>query len=191
MITGGCRVKSRIDSTEQSAPPGPRHVGNRPPGGRNQFRPARPGRGPGHPGVDPSGSHRSKTDSSLVSCCAIAHPVRTSIVHVVAGEDKFAQDPEEFAGRLAAQAVSAGDPTGWFQRLYAAAEAGETAVPWGRGGPRPFLTQWAEQRGFAGARNLAGAPATRAPAAVAGSGLGEDAAIISGRRLQTVPLAIP
>src|SRR5258705_6407353 len=144
MITGGCRVKARIDSAEQDAQARSRHVGNRPPGGRNQFRPARPGRGPGHPGVDPSGSHRSKTDSSLVSCCAIAHPVRTSIVHVVAGEDKFAQDPEEFAGRLAAQAVSAGDPTGWFERLYPAAEAGETAVTSDPGVPSPFLTPWAE-----------------------------------------------
>src|SRR5258706_6819614 len=175
MIPGGGGEKTKIDTAKQAAQPRTRHVGNRPPGGRNQFRPARPGRGPGHPGVDPSGSHRSKTDSSLVSCCAIAHPVRTSIVHVVAGEDKFAQDPEEFAGRLAAQAVSAGDPTGWFERLYAAAEAGETAVPRGRGGPRPFLTPWAEQRGFAGARNLAGSAATRAPAVIVGCGLGEDA----------------
>src|SRR5258706_7473206 len=154
MITGGCRVKSRIDSAEQDAQTRSRHVGSRPPGGRNQFRPARPGRGPGHPGVDPSGSHRSKTDSSLVSCCAIAHPVRTSIVHVVAGEDKFAQDPEEFAGRLAAQAVSAGDPTGWFNRLYAAAEAGETALALDRALPRPFLPPSAGHPALAVAPNV-------------------------------------
>jgi len=111
-------------------------------------------------------------------------------VHVVAGGDKFAQDPEEFAGRLAAQAVSAGDPTGWFERLYAAAEAGETAVPWDRGVPSPFLTQWAEQRGLAGARNLAGSAATRARAVVVGCGLGEDAEFIAERGFQTVAFDI-
>ena len=37
--------------------------------------------------------------------------------------------PDEIARQLAAQAVAADDPTGWFERVYAAAEAGETQVP--------------------------------------------------------------
>src|SRR5258708_20175029 len=160
MITGGCRVKARIDSAERDGRGGWRDGGNGPAGGRNQVRPGRPGRGRSHLSSHPSTG-------------AIGHAVRTSIVHVVAGGDKFARDPEEFAGRLAAQAVSAGDPTGWFERLYAAAEAGETAVPWDRGVPSPFLTQWAEQRGLAGARNLARSAATRAPAGVVGCGPGQ------------------
>lgn len=112
------------------------------------------------------------------------HRVRTSIVPVVAGEDKFAQNPEEFAGRLAEQSVSAGDPTGWFERLYAAAEAGETAVPWDRGAPSPFLRQWAEQRGIAGAAG----PGARA--VVVGCGLGDDAEFIAGLGFQTVAFDI-
>src|SRR2546423_15065355 len=38
-------------------------------------------------------------------------------------------DPDEHLYRLAAESLAAGDPTGWFQRLYA--DAG-SAVPWDR-----------------------------------------------------------
>ena len=34
------------------------------------------------------------------------------------------------------------EETAWFERLYAAAEAGEAEVPWHRGGPNPFVEQW-------------------------------------------------
>lgn len=33
-------------------------------------------------------------------------------------------DPDEYAGILAAEAIGAGDPTAWFERLYANARAG-------------------------------------------------------------------
>ena len=39
-----------------------------------------------------------------------------------------AVDPEERAQIMAAESASAGDPAGWFERLYAAAEAGREVV---------------------------------------------------------------
>lgn len=90
-----------------------------------------------------------------------------------------ANHPEEFAGRLAEESIAAGDPTGWFERLYAAAEAGRTAVPWDRGVPSPFLTEWAARR----------AP-TGKSAVVVGCGLGDDAEFIAGLGFQTVAFDI-
>jgi SAM-dependent methyltransferase len=86
-------------------------------------------------------------------------------------------DPEEFAGNLAEQAIAAGDPTSWFEQVYAAADAGQTEVPWDRGTPSPFLVQWAQRAG------LAGSP--RQQAVVVGCGLGEDAEFIAGLGYQT------
>ncbi len=91
------------------------------------------------------------------------------------------EDPEEFSGNLAKQSIAAGDPTGWFERLYAAAEAGETEVPWDRHAPSQFLVQWAEQRGLAGAGRRA---------LVVGCGLGEDAEFIAGLGYTTVAFDI-
>jgi SAM-dependent methyltransferase len=92
------------------------------------------------------------------------------------------EDAEEFAGNLAEQAIAAGDPTGWFERLYAAADAGQVEVPWDRRAPSPFLVQWAEHRG------LAGSPGQRA--VVVGCGLGDDAQYIAGLGYQTVAFDI-
>lgn len=58
------------------------------------------------------------------------------------------------------------DATGWFDRLYSAAEEGEATVPWDRGGPNPLLVDWMRARP---------APAAGARALVIGSGLGGDA----------------
>jgi SAM-dependent methyltransferase len=91
-------------------------------------------------------------------------------------------DPEEFAGHLAGRSIAAGDPTAWFEQLYAAAEAGQTEVPWDRGAPSPFLAQWAERRG------LAGVPGKRA--VVVGCGLGEDAEFVAGLGFETVAFDI-
>lgn len=70
------------------------------------------------------------------------------------------------ADRLAARSYARGDPTGWFDQLYAAGVAGEVAMPWDRADPHPLLEQWVgahEPRG-AGRR-----------AVVVGCGLGADA----------------
>lgn len=83
---------------------------------------------------------------------------------------------EDLARRLAAEAVAADDPTGWFERIYAAAEAGQTAVPWDRGAPSRLLVQWARDRGLQGSGRRA---------VVVGCGLGDDAEFIAGRGFDT------
>jgi SAM-dependent methyltransferase len=92
-----------------------------------------------------------------------------------------AEDPEEIAGRMAAESIAAGDPTGWFERLYAAAEAGQTAVPWDRGEPSRYLTGWAAARAPRGGGQRA---------VVVGCGLGDDAEFIAGLGFQTVAFDI-
>jgi SAM-dependent methyltransferase len=91
------------------------------------------------------------------------------------------EDPEVFAGRMAEQSIAVGDPTGWFEEVYAAAEAGQTDVPWDRQAPSPFLVEWAEQRALNG---------TGKRALVVGCGLGDDAQFIAARGFQTVAFDI-
>src|SRR6185437_5093600 len=79
--------------------------------------------------------------------------------------------PEEIARQLAAQAVAADDPTGWVERVYAAAEAGETEVPWDRAATNRLLVQWATDGTMAGGGRRA---------IVVGCGLGDDAEFIAG-----------
>jgi SAM-dependent methyltransferase len=64
------------------------------------------------------------------------------------------------------------EETAWFERLYAAAEAGEAEVPWDRGGPNPFLEQWVRERSLAGAGRRA---------LVVGTALGDDAELLAAR----------
>ena len=83
--------------------------------------------------------------------------------------------------RLAHRSLAAGDPTGWFERLYHGAEAGEVAMPWDRRHPNPILVQWVESRAPSGdARRTV----------VVGCGLGADAAHLASRGLQTVAFDI-
>jgi ubiquinone/menaquinone biosynthesis C-methylase UbiE len=63
-----------------------------------------------------------------------------------------------------------GDPTGWFEELYVAAEAGEAEVPWNRDEPNPRFVSWAEEHGLDGAGK---------GALVVGSGLGMDAEYVA------------
>jgi SAM-dependent methyltransferase len=80
--------------------------------------------------------------------------------------------PDDLARRLAAEAIADGDPTAWFERIYAAAQAGQTAVPWDRGAPVRLLLDWAAATG-----GLRGAGRR---AVVVGCGLGADAEFIAG-----------
>jgi 2-polyprenyl-3-methyl-5-hydroxy-6-metoxy-1,4-benzoquinol methylase len=80
--------------------------------------------------------------------------------------------------RLAASAQDDDDPTAWFDRLYAAADAGRAAVPWDRGGPHPLLVDWTTSGG------QADGPGGRA--LVVGSGLGDDAELIATLGFETV-----
>ncbi len=86
-------------------------------------------------------------------------------------------DPDQNARRLASAALDAGDPTGWFEQLYAAADEGEAVVPWDREEPQAVLVAWADAR-----------PPVREGqrALVVGCGLGRDAEYIASRGFATV-----
>ena len=92
---------------------------------------------------------------------------------------EHAQAPAIEAGRryarqLAAESIARGDPTGWFEPLYAAAEQGATTVPWADLAPYP---------GLVSAR--AGVPG-RGRALVVGCGLGDDAEHVASLGFTTV-----
>ena len=57
---------------------------------------------------------------------------------------------EDEEARLAAASLATGDPTGWFDHLYAAGAAGRVPLPWSRREPHPLLTQWAQRHDLAG-----------------------------------------
>jgi SAM-dependent methyltransferase len=85
--------------------------------------------------------------------------------------------PDEAVQRLADESIAAGDPTGWFDRLYAEAERGDAVVPWDRGVPHPVLVGWAEDRQVHGRGR---------PALVVGCGPGTDAEYVAGLGFDTV-----
>jgi len=76
------------------------------------------------------------------------------------------------ARQLAHAAQLTGEPTSWFEPLYAAAERGELSVPWARLAPDPHLLDWldGDPVELDGRRVL-----------VAGCGLGDDAEAIATR----------
>jgi SAM-dependent methyltransferase len=79
------------------------------------------------------------------------------------------------ARELAARAAGTSDEAGWFETLYAEAEAGDAVVPWADGDTNPHLIEWAtipgrdERLAGAGQRTL-----------VVGCGLGYDAEYLAG-----------
>jgi SAM-dependent methyltransferase len=79
------------------------------------------------------------------------------------------------ADELSAQALTQGDPTAWFDRLYAAGEAGEISMPWERDGPHVLLEEWLGESTGNGRR-----------AVVVGCGLGADAEYLSARGFDVV-----
>jgi SAM-dependent methyltransferase len=83
-------------------------------------------------------------------------------------------DPDEVSRRMAAESLAVNDPTGWFERLYAAAESGAAVVPWDRGAPHPLIVEWAERRRPEGKTAL-----------VVGAGLGFDAEFVAGLGFDT------
>lgn len=89
--------------------------------------------------------------------------------------------PEQRAQALAAESIGAGDATGWFERLYAGAEAGDEVVPWDRAAPHRMLVQWATERGLSG---------NGQSALVVGCGTGDDAEYIAGFGFRTVAFDI-
>jgi SAM-dependent methyltransferase len=77
--------------------------------------------------------------------------------------------PHEDTDRLSAASLAAGDPTGWFEELYAQAQTGDAEVPWDRPAPTPLLVDWAGSGPAGGGR-----------AVVVGCGLGRDAEFVAG-----------
>ena len=75
-------------------------------------------------------------------------------------------DWAERADLLSARARAAGEPTAWFDELYAAAVAGEISMPWDRDVPHPLLEEWTQASGSSGEGRRA---------VVVGCGLGADA----------------
>jgi SAM-dependent methyltransferase len=119
----------------------------------------------------------------------------------VTEQEQAQQAAERSASRLAHEAITAGDPTAWFERLYAAAGRGTAVVPWDRNAASPLLVQWAAERGLRGDAPAAAsdrggdAPAADVPdpartALVVGCGLGDDAEFIAGLGFRTVAFDI-
>ncbi|GGN67741.1 class I SAM-dependent methyltransferase [Nocardia rhizosphaerihabitans] len=82
--------------------------------------------------------------------------------------------------RLAAQALAANDPTGWFEPLYAEAAACGAVVPWDRAEPNPLLVDWLTSASIPqGARGL-----------VIGCGYGTDAEFVAARGIRTTAFDI-
>ncbi|MGC1213242.1 MAG: methyltransferase domain-containing protein [Micromonospora sp.] len=83
--------------------------------------------------------------------------------------------------RLSSQAIGAGDPTGWFERLYAEAERGAAVVPWDRDAPHSLLAEWTGR---------SGADGTGRSALVVGCGFGRDAEHLARLGFRTVAFDI-
>ena len=94
---------------------------------------------------------------------------------MIGSADGHYRDPEQHAASLAHAALVAGDPTGWFEQLYADAAAGKTGVPWDRGRANELLVQWASGQDGDGLMRAGDG----ARALVVGCGLGEDAEYIA------------
>jgi SAM-dependent methyltransferase len=82
------------------------------------------------------------------------------------------------ADELAAEAVAAGEPTAWFDRLYVEGVDGSTTLAWDRAEPNPLLVRAFEQQ-----PDLRDGRAKRA--VVVGAGLGADAAYVAQLGYQT------
>ena len=78
---------------------------------------------------------------------------------------------------MSREAYAAGQPTAWFDRLYAEGQTGASSMPWDRTDAMPVLREWAESRDLRGAGRRA---------VVVGCGLGADAAYLAERGFDTV-----
>lgn len=85
------------------------------------------------------------------------------------------EEAREAARRIARESLAAGDPVGWFERLYAASGADATAIPWADLRPNPLLAGWLA---------LEAAARRGGKALVVGCGLGDDAEALASRRLE-------
>lgn len=85
--------------------------------------------------------------------------------------------PEPDRGRareLAAESLAAGDPTGWFEKLYKEQERGSNVVPWADRGANPNLLEFFERN-----------PVAPGTALVVGCGYGDDAEQLAAWNFKT------
>ena len=83
-------------------------------------------------------------------------------------------DDRNVVRALADEYVAAGDPTGWFEALYASAGQDPSTIPWADLQPNANLVQWLDR----------GTPPARTRALVVGCGLGDDAEELARRGLR-------
>lgn len=86
------------------------------------------------------------------------------------------RDWDRRADELAREAIGSGEPTAWFDRLYAEGVAGAVGMPWERDEPQPLLAAWADRVGLRG---------DGLRAVVVGCGLGADAEFLATRGFAT------
>jgi SAM-dependent methyltransferase len=91
-----------------------------------------------------------------------------------ASVDRVTDPGDADTNRLAAESLAVGDPTAWFERLYAEADAGSATVPWDRPNPTPLLVDW-----------LAGQFGDGRSAIVVGCGYGRDAEFVAALAFDT------
>ena len=84
-------------------------------------------------------------------------------------------------GELVTRHLDAGEPTGWFEPLYAAAGRDPSSVPWADDGAHPYLTDWLDDP-------VASPPGRRA--LVVGCGLGDDAAELARRGFEVTAIDV-
>ena len=80
-------------------------------------------------------------------------------------------DPGANAERLAHKFLGRGDPTGWFEAVYAGANWAEARIPWAQQAVNPGLAEWLGRKNVSGAGRKA---------LVIGCGLGDDAEALAG-----------
>ena len=85
------------------------------------------------------------------------------------------------ARELARRHMADGDPTGWFEVLYATAEGDSSIIPWADLSPNPNLVSWLEEQGAVGSGHMA---------LKIGCGLGDDAEELSRRGFDTTAFDI-
>lgn len=110
-------------------------------------------------------------------------PVKPDLVGDQADPDATGEsvDPDVASRKLANESLAEDDPTGWFERLYSAAEEGRAVVPWDRGAAHVLLTDWVATAEPNGAGKKA---------VVVGAGTGWDAELVSDRGYRTTAFDI-
>lgn len=91
------------------------------------------------------------------------------------------EDARSLARRLARESLSAGDATGWFERLYDVAKGDAGLIQWADLRPNPGLVEWAHTKRLNGHGKAA---------LVVGCGLGDDAEELASLRFRVTAFDI-